>query len=79
MGYVVFEDLRTKDHIAGPDDASVKVHRDGCHYYLERKPQQQITIKHEGNPRPNFQEKCPRNLDADSLKSASKAPLMYGI
>jgi hypothetical protein len=38
MGYVVFEDLRTKDHIAGPDDASVKVHRDGCHYYIERKP-----------------------------------------
>jgi len=38
MAYVVFEDLETKDHITKPSDVSVKIHRDSCRFYINRKP-----------------------------------------
>jgi hypothetical protein len=37
MSFVVFEDLETKNYIAGPGDASVKIHRDSCRFYTGRK------------------------------------------
>ena len=36
MGYVVFEDLKSKEYITTPDDLPVKIHKDSCRYYVNR-------------------------------------------
>ena len=37
MGYVVFEDLQSKRFITGFSDTAVKIHKDSCRFYLNRK------------------------------------------
>ena len=37
MGYVVFEDLVCKTYIAKPGDTPVKIHKDNCRHYVNRK------------------------------------------